>query len=142
MATITATREILTIFLTIFIVADPLGLIPVFLSLTGHMDAHKKRNTILKAVLTAFTVLALFILAGRDILTFLGIKPGSFYVAGGVLLFIVSLDLLLGHRQRTKTSERERDAEDIFIFPLGIPILAGPGTITTILLFASEVSET
>jgi len=131
-------REIVTIFFTIFIVIDPLGLIPVFLALTVGQSRKERRNTIFKAVLTALFVLSLFILFGRDILSFLGILPGSFFVAGGILLFITSLDLLIGHRQRTKISGAVEEKEDVSIFPLGIPMLAGPGTITTILLFVSE----
>lgn len=134
-------REIFTIFFTIFIVIDPLGLIPVFLALTVGQSKKERRNTIFKAVLTALFVLSLFILFGRGILSFLGILPGSFFVAGGILLFITSLDLLIGHRQRTKISEAVEEKEDVSIFPLGIPMLAGPGTITTILLFVSESRE-
>ena len=134
-------REIFTIFFTIFIVIDPLGLIPVFLALTGEQSRQERRNTILKSVLTAFFVLALFILFGRDILSFLGILPGSFFIAGGILLFVTSLDLLLGHRQRTKISDIVQEKDDVSIFPLGIPMLAGPGTITTILLFVSESKD-
>ncbi len=134
-------RQIFTIFFTIFIVIDPLGLIPVFLALTVGQSKKERRNTIFKSVLTALFVLSLFILFGRGILSFLGILPGSFFVAGGILLFITSLDLLIGHRQRTKISEAVEEKEDVSIFPLGIPMLAGPGTITTILLFVSESRE-
>ncbi len=132
---------IFTVFFTIFIVIDPLGLIPSFIALTGELPWRSKRRIIFRALLTALLVLTLFILVGRYILRFLGIKAGSFYIAGGILLFIVSLDLLFGHRQRTKLSETEEEGEDISIFPLGIPILAGPGTITTILLYVSETSH-
>ena len=132
---------IFTIFFTIFIVIDPLGLIPAFIALTANVPWKIKRKIVLRAILTAFLVLTLFILVGRYILQFLGIKAGAFYIAGGILLFIVSLDLLFGHRQRTKLSEQGEEGEDISIFPLGIPILAGPGTITTILLYVSESSN-
>ncbi len=133
-----STKEIITIFFTIFIVIDPLGLIPVFIAYTAGYSRKEKPGIIVKAFFTALFALVVFIVFGRDILTFLGIKPGSFYIAGGILLFIVSLDLLFGHRQRTKVSEVSADGEDVSIFPLGIPTLAGPGTITTILLFVSE----
>ncbi len=135
------TKEIITIFFTIFIVVDPLGLIPVFIAYTAGYSQKKKPKIVVKAFFTALFVLTIFILFGRDILRFLGIKPGSFYIAGGILLFIVSMDLLLGHRQRTKLSEMSTEGEDVSIFPLGIPTLAGPGTITTILLFVSETNN-
>jgi len=132
--------EIITIFLAVFIVVDPFGIVPVFISLTADMTPRRKRTTILKAVGVAFIVLCLFIFTGNAILRFLGIQPGSFFIAGGILLFIASLDLLLGKPGRTKTSGegREKEREDVSVFPIAIPMLAGPGTITTILLYVSE----
>ncbi len=132
--------EIITIFLAVFIVVDPFGIVPVFISLTADFPPRRRIATILKALAVAFVVLALFTFTGNAILRFLGIQPGSFYIAGGILLFIASLDLLLGKPGRTKTSgaAREQEREDVSVFPLAVPMLAGPGTITTILLYASE----
>ena len=137
-------QEIVTTFLAIFIVVDPFGIVPFFISLTAGFDARRRRATILKAVAIAFVVLLLFILAGNAILRFLGIQPGSFYIAGGILLFLVSIDLLFGKPGRTKTPPQEPGVEpplaerdDVSIFPLAVPMLAGPGTITTILLYVS-----
>ncbi len=136
-------QEIVTTFLAIFIVVDPFGIVPFFISLTAGFDARRRRTTILKAGAIAFVVLLLFILAGSAILRFLGIQPGSFYIAGGILLFLVSIDLLFGKPGRTKTSPQEPGAplaerDDVSIFPLAVPMLAGPGTITTILLYVSS----
>ena len=75
----------------------------------------------IKSVVAAFAVLCLFIFTGSAILRFLGIQPGSFFIAGGILMFIVS-----------------KEREDVSIFPLAIPMLAGPGAITTVLLYVSE----
>lgn len=132
--------EIVTIFLAVFIVVDPFGIVPVFISLTSDLSPARRRTTILKAVVAAFAVLSLFILSGNVILRFLGIQPGSFFIAGGILMFIVSIDLLLGKPGRTKTSSPESNEErdDVSIFPLAIPMLAGPGAITTVLLYVSE----
>ena len=132
--------QIVTIFLAIFIVVDPFGVVPVFIALTSDFPARKKRLTIRKAVIVAFAVLCVFIFTGNAILRFIGIQPGSFFIAGGILMFIVSIDLLLGKPGRTKTSGEEHGEErdDVSIFPLAIPMLAGPGTITTILLYVSE----
>jgi len=131
--------HIVTVFLAIFIVIDPFGVVPVFIALTADFPAQKKRLTIRRAVVVAFAVLCVFIFTGNAILRFLGIQPGSFFIAGGILMFIVSIDLLLGRPGRTKTSGEEHgeDREDISIFPLAIPMIAGPGTITTILLYAN-----
>jgi multiple antibiotic resistance protein len=138
-------QEIVTTFLAIFIVVDPFGIVPFFISLTAGFDARRRRTTILKAGAIAFVVLLLFILAGNAILRFLGIQPGSFYIAGGILLFLVSIDLLFGKPGRTKTPPQEpgtvapppAERDDVSIFPLAVPMLAGPGTITTILLYVS-----
>ncbi len=132
--------EIFTIFLAVFIVVDPFGIVPVFISLTSSLSPARRRTTILKSVAVAFVVLCVFIFTGGAILHFLGIQPGSFFIAGGILMFIVSMDLLLGKPGRTKTSGEENgeQREDVSIFPLAIPMLAGPGAITTILLYASE----
>jgi multiple antibiotic resistance protein len=135
--------EIITIFLAVFIVVDPFGIVPVFISLTAGMPRPRRLATILKSVAIAFIVLCVFIFAGGPLLRFLGIHPGAFFVAGGILLFITSIDLLLGRLGRTKTSGQEGGAEreDVSIFPLAIPMLAGPGAITTILLYGSQGRE-
>jgi multiple antibiotic resistance protein len=132
--------SIVTIFLTIFIVVDPFGIVPVFISLAGDLPQQRRQRTVVKAVVVAFVVLCVFIFTGNAILRFLGIQPGSFFIAGGILMFIVSIDLLLGKPGRMKTTgdERGEERDDVSIFPLAIPMLAGPGAITTVLLFAGE----
>jgi len=136
--TVPAAREIVTVFLAVFIVVDPFGIVPIYLSLTAGFPAARLRVTILKSTITAFVVLCLFIFTGNAVLRFLGIQVGSFFIAGGILMFIVSIDLLLGKPGRTKTSEAAEEREDVSIFPLAIPMLAGPGAITSILLYASD----
>jgi multiple antibiotic resistance protein len=134
--------QVVTIFLAVFIVVDPFGIVPVFISLTHGLTPARRHTTILKAVLVAFIVLCLFIFTGSAILRFLGILPGSFFISGGILMFIISIDLLLGRPGRTKTTGREagEERDDVSIFPLAIPMLAGPGAITTVLLYVSEDS--
>jgi multiple antibiotic resistance protein len=137
---VSLTSQVITIFLAVFIVVDPFGIVPVFISLTSSFSRGRKRATVLKSVIVAFVVLCVFILTGNVILRFLGIQPGSFFIAGGILMFIVSIDLLLGKPGRTKTSgnEGDEDRDDVSIFPLAVPMLAGPGAITTVLLYVSE----
>lgn len=134
-----------SILFTIFIVVDPFGLVPLFIGLTGRLTPAEKDRTIRKAVVTAFFILSLFIAAGRLILGLLGISAGAFFIAGGIMLFLVSLDMLFGQAKRSKISEQEKPFEEdseersaIAVFPLAIPMLAGPGTITTIILFTSS----
>ena len=136
----TLISQVVTIFLAVFIVVDPFGIVPVFISLTHGLTPARRHRTILKSLLVAFVVLCLFIFTGSAILRFLGILPGSFFISGGILMFIISLDLLLGRPGRTKMTGREagEEREDVSIFPLAIPMLAGPGAITTVLLYVSE----
>lgn len=119
----------------------------MYIGLTSRLCEAEKTRTIRKAVFTAFLVLTLFTVAGKWILNLLGVHPGSFFIAGGIMLFIVSLEMLFGRTTQSKVSKQEnpRDhGEDegepvsIAVFPLAIPMLAGPGTITTILLFTSS----
>jgi multiple antibiotic resistance protein len=130
--------QFLPIFVTIFIVVDPVGLVPLYLGLTAHIPAPQKKRIIVKAVFISFIVLSLFIFLGKWILAALGIKTGAFFIAGGVMLFIVSLEMLFGRPTQSKISNRETpqdDDESVAVFPLAIPMLAGPGTITAIILF-------
>ncbi|MDA8409932.1 MAG: MarC family protein [Treponema sp.] len=130
----------LKIFLTIFVVMDPLGAVPLFISVAGGLDEAQKRATIRKAIVISFIVMALFILAGRFILGFFGISPGAFSVAGGVLFFLMSIDMLFGQPKRTRTSTEEGGddyTQSIAVFPLAIPYISGPGLITTIMLYAA-----
>ncbi len=130
--------KLFAMFIAVFIVVDPIGIVPLYVSLTAFYSEERKKKTIRRALLTGGAVFVFFLVMGKAILFFLGIKTGSFYIAGGILLFIVSMDMLFAAPKRTKTSDLEKDGEDVSIFPLGIPIIAGPGTITTILIYVSE----
>ncbi|MDR1933416.1 MAG: MarC family protein [Spirochaetales bacterium] len=131
----------LPIFATIFIVIDPIGLVPLYIGLTAHIPGERKKQIIAKAVFISFVVLAVFIVLGKWILAVLGIQTGAFYIAGGIMLFIVSLEMLFGRPTQSKVSNRETPPEDdagIAVFPLAIPMLAGPGAITAIILFTGS----
>ena len=132
--------QFLQIVFAIFIVVDPLGLVPLYIGLAASVPLGRKKRIVTKAILISFIVLGLFVAAGKWILTALGIQPGAFFVAGGVMLFIVSLEMLFGRPTQTKVSLRETHVgadEDIAVFPLAIPMLAGPGTMTTIILLTT-----
>ncbi len=129
----------LQLFFTAVIVIDPIGIVPLFLSTVSHLTQEERRRTAKKAVFVAFFVLSVFILVGRFILSFFGISPGAFYVAGGVLFFLISMDMLFGRSKRSKTSseETEEDSASLAVFPLAIPMISGPGAVTTIMLYSS-----
>lgn len=133
----------LKLFFTVFIVVDPIGIVPLFLSTVSHLSPEERARTAKKAVLVAFVILSVFIVAGRFILGFFGISPGAFYVAGGTLFFLISMDMLFARAKRSKTSSQESDEDSasLAVFPLAIPMISGPGAITTIMLFSADAAS-
>ena len=120
----------------IFFVVDPMGVIPIFIAMT-HADSPAKRRSMAKrASLAAFFILSTFAVAGTLIFRVFGVTLGAFKVAGGVLLLLTSIEMLRAQPQRTRmTPEEEREGaekEDVAVFPLAIPLLAGPGSIATV----------
>ncbi len=130
----------LQLLFTMFIVIDPIGIVPLFLSTVSHLDEPERRKIAGKAILVALFVLTVFVMVGRWILKFFGISPGAFYVAGGVLFFLISMDMLFARSKRTKTSSAEEpeDSSSLAVFPLAIPMISGPGAITTIMLYSAD----
>ncbi len=120
----------------IFFVVDPMGAIPVFIAMTRDDPPEKRRDMARRAAVVAFFVLTLFAVAGTLIFKVFGVTLGAFKVAGGVLLLLTSIEMLRAQPQRTRTTpEEEREGaekEDVAIFPLAIPLLAGPGSIATV----------
>lgn len=132
-------RYALTSFVTLLVVVDPFGIVPVFSGLTAGMDGLKRRTTLTRAVTIGFGIALFFLVAGRAALGYLGVTVNAFAISGGILLFATSLPMLFGHRAGMQSPEPDEAADvDIAVFPLAIPLLAGPGTITTILLLTSQ----
>jgi len=124
-------------FVAVFVLADALGNAPIFLVLTKGMEPEQKNEVVNKAALFATAVLLLFALAGQSVLDYLHISMGSLQVAGGLLLLLIALQMLQG-----KMDEPIVEAErDIAITPLAFPLLAGPGTLTSVMLLMSESPE-
>lgn len=119
-------------------VIDPVGLVPVVLALTSGLKPEERSHVVTRAIIIAAGVVAVFAVLGQKIFASLGVTPAAFSIAGGVLLFLVAIDMLFGRQSGTRETPREaRDArtrEDISVFPLAIPMIAGPGTITTVIL--------
>ena len=132
-----------TVFFTLFFVVDPLGLIPVFLLYLSGYRESKRKLIIIKSILISIAVSVFFILLGKYLLRFLGISSGSFMIAGGILLFIISMEMLLGQASRVKMrdigdQEQPEDDRDISVFPLAIPMLCGPGNIAALVMFSAQ----
>ncbi len=127
---------------SLFTVVDPLGNVPIFISMTQDYSPKERNIISLKAIFFSFIVLILFALLGEFIFSFYNITIHSFRIAGGLLLFKISLDMLESKRSRTKTTpkeEKEAEEKDAIAFtPLAIPLIAGPGSIATVMILASE----
>ncbi|ETA52055.1 MarC family protein [Ponticoccus alexandrii] len=126
-------------FATLFVVIDPVGLTPIFIALTADTDDQHRRAVALRAVLIAGAILTLFAFFGEAVLGFIGISMPAFRIAGGILLFLTALDMLF--QRRTKRREDQADEEDFpdpSVFPIAIPLIAGPGAIATMILLAGR----
>lgn len=126
--------------ITLLVVVDPPGLAPIFAALTRGYSAKRKREAAIRGVLVGTVILLVFALVGDVLLGALGISLAAFRIAGGILLFILALDMVFasprGVRSRAIEEQEEDDFnQDITVFPLAIPLLAGPGAIATVLLF-------
>ena len=124
-------------FVAVFVLADAVGNIPILLVLTKGMEPAKRNKVIDKAILVAIGVLLLFALGGQFILNYLDVSFGSLRVAGGLLLLLIALKMLQGESD-TPIIDQERD---VAITPLALPLLAGPGTLTTVMLLISEAAN-
>jgi multiple antibiotic resistance protein len=126
-------------FVALFVIIDPIGLAPLFVALTQGMDARKRRGVAIRATLVAFGLLLLFGLAGEAVLNFLGISMPAFRIAGGILLLLTALDMLFERRtQRRQGQADQPHADDPSVFPLAIPLIAGPGAIATMILLTGQ----
>jgi multiple antibiotic resistance protein len=128
-------------FVTLMVVVDPLGVAPSFVALTSEMGSDERHTTLARALIVAFVVTLFFLLGGGFLLSYLGVTVYAFAISGGVLLFAASWPMLFGERAGLQAPERNEQGmmgEDIAIFPLAIPLLSGPGTITTILLLTNQ----
>jgi len=127
-------------FLAFLFIIDPVGLVPVFLSLAGTRPLSEQRRIARKAVLVAACLVASFAVAGAWLLSHLSISMDAFRVAGGILLFLIAVDMVLAqHERETEAEEREsRSRQDISVFPLAIPMISGPGTLATTMILAAE----
>jgi multiple antibiotic resistance protein len=144
------TALFLSAFVTFFVVIDPPGCAPIFASLTRGASAAHRRAMAVRSTLVATAILFVFALFGEDLLRTLGISLDAFRIAGGIMLFLIALEMVFEKRTQRreeradeitrKAAEEARpiEAEDISVFPMGIPMIAGPGSIATVMLLVSR----
>lgn len=134
--------SLLNAFVVLFVVVDPIGVTPIFATLTRSLDLRTQRKAALRGTLLATAILLIFFLIGDELLTRLGISLPAFRIAGGVLLFLVAVDMVFARQSglRSTTIREQKEAErkpDVSVFPLAFPLIAGPGALTTVLLMSS-----
>lgn len=134
-------RFLATAFATAFTIIDPIGMIPMTLASTARVSAERRNQIVDQAVIVAAAVMLFMGVVGRLLLDYLGITLPAFMIAGGILLFLIAIDMLFARPTRAKATEAEEkeaaSAENPAVFPLAVPMIAGPGTIATVLLLVN-----
>jgi multiple antibiotic resistance protein len=132
-----------TAFITLVVIIDPPGCAPIFASLTSGTTAAHRRSMAIRSATVAWFILVFFALLGEPLLGTLGISLSAFRLAGGIMLFIIALEMVFEKRTerreaRAQEIEGTPEAEDIAVFPMAIPMIAGPGSIATIMLLSAR----
>ena len=132
-------------FITLFVVIDPLGCAPIYASLTTGANAAQRRAMAIRAVGIAAAILLVFALWGKQLLGTLGIALGSFRIAGGLMLFMIAMDMVFEKRTQRREDRAQKiaetpEVEDVSVFPMAMPMIAGPGSIATVMLLMSRAS--
>ncbi len=135
----------LVAFTSIFVLVDPIAAVPTFLAMTGDSNRARRRHMAARAAWTCFIVLLTFSIAGTFIFKLFGITLAAFKIAGGLILGLIGLDMLKAKRSPTKETpgetEEGAEKEDVGIIPLGIPMLAGPGSISSVMVLMSQNTD-
>jgi len=128
----------------LFVIADPIGAVPLFITLTTNQSEYERRRTVNVAAVTVAIVLVVSIFIGQPLLTFFGISVPSFRVGGGILILLMALAMMQARpsgTQRTPEETEEASVKDeVAVVPLGIPLVAGPGAISTMIIYAHQVT--
>jgi multiple antibiotic resistance protein len=132
-----------SVLVTFLVIIDPPGCAPIFASLTRGTSPAHRRTMALRSSLIAWAILMFFALLGRQMLEALGISLASFRIAGGIMLFFIALDMVFERRterreKRAEAIEGTPEAEDISVFPMAIPMISGPGSIASAMLWVSR----
>ena len=134
--------ELLTVFTTLFVIIDPIGLAPIFLAMTAGMSPARRRAIAIRACIIGALILFAFSFLGEALLGFVGISMPAFRIAGGILLFLTALEMLFQRRQARRQDNadeaQQENQDDPSVFPIAIPLIAGPGAIASIILLTGN----
>lgn len=130
-------------FVTLFVIIDPPGCAPIYASLTTGANAQQRRNMAIRATVIAGAILLFFALFGEALLGALHIDLDSFRIAGGIMLFVIALDMVFEKRTERREKRAEEilatpQVEDVSVFPMAMPMIAGPGSIASVMLLVSQ----
>lgn len=130
-------------FTSFFTIINPIGSMPVFLTMTGSLDQKARNRTALKAVFTAFITLMIFAFGGQLLFTFFGISVHAFRIVGGIIFFMMGYEMLQARLSRIKIGSEDvkEYVDDISVTPLGIPMIAGPGAITNAIVLMEDAGS-
>ena len=128
-------------FVLYFVVIDPFGTTPIFMSVTQHQNSQEKMKSAIEGVLIATIILIFFSVVGNFLLTYLNISLAAFKIAGGIILFIIALEMLFDKRQERKEKNIKNISDNVAVFPLAIPLLSGPAAITSVIVIVSEFGD-
>ena len=138
------TELFISAFVTLFVVIDPPGCAPIYASLTSSASAAHRRAMAVRAVGIAAVILLIFALWGKQLLGILGIALDSFRIAGGIMLFMIAMDMVFEKRTQRREDRAQQisaeapPVEDVSVFPMAMPMIAGPGSIATVMLLMSR----
>jgi multiple antibiotic resistance protein len=130
-------------FVTLFVVIDPPGCAPIYASITADANAQQRRSMAIRSVIVAGGILLVFALFGEALLSSLHIELNSFRIAGGIMLFLIALDMVFEKRTERREQRAQKvidtpEIEDVSIFPMAMPMIAGPGSIASVMLLVSQ----
>jgi multiple antibiotic resistance protein len=133
----------LSAFITFFVVIDPPGCAPIYASLTKGATAAQRRNMAIRATIVAAGILLVFALFGEQLLGALHIELDSFRIAGGIMLFLIAIDMVFEKRTERREERAQKiidtpEIEDVSVFPMAMPMIAGPGSIASVMLLMSQ----
>ncbi len=131
--------DVMSAVVTLFLVMDPLGNVPLFLSILKTVEPHRRRLVLVREIGFAYIVLIVFLLAGKGLLRFLGLQPEAISIAGGIVLFLIALRMIFPSHGSVSG---EPLSGEPFVVPLAIPLVAGPSTLATLLLLQSAPTST
>ena len=126
-------------FFLYFIVIDPLGNTPIFLSITQSMEPKQKIKIALSATIIATIILMFFALLGSSLLSYLNISYPAFTIGGGIVLLMIAIEMLFDKRQQRKEVDIDFNSDNVSVFPLATPIIAGPAAITSVIVSVSDI---